>query len=638
MLVGVAGLLLLLAIFALAGWLLWQSLRAERLSDVQRAAQTMEEHAEKIIGGHLAALGQVEWVVRDIGMSAARGSPTLHERLLAVEEARPEVQSVWLFDPRGDVLATSIGFPPPKTNFADRDYFQAAASGQDAFIGAVLRGRLTEELNFNLAKRLEDAEGNFLGVIVVSLYPQAFEEFYAGLSRPGDLALLLRANGDVLASYPPPDLDPVGLRVASALVPAIQPSEPGMLAIDPDAYRFATRQVGAMPIYVAYGASKEKIFQEWLDLLGLSALFAGPAFLALAGLLVVAHGQAGRIDSAQEELKRLNRGLEARVAERTAALNESDARQRIATYAAGLGVFDWSIRKDEAVWENDRMYEIFGRDRSDGPLTRAEFRDKCLHPDDRDIAEAAFTTRPAGGEPFRLACRMHRLSDGMLRWIEVTGRLSFENGTPDRLVGVVADVTERKQEEGRRNLLVGELDHRVKNTLSVVQALARQTFSDGTELAAARVAFEGRLSALAAANGQLAHGDWQSGTLPEIAAEAVRACGVPDDRVAISGPRVVLRAKAALAIAMALHELCTNAIKYGALSNDTGRIALGWTVSPARHLALTWQETGGPPVTPPSRQGFGSIVIRQIAERELGGRSTLDYRPEGLVCTLTADL
>ena len=204
------------------------------------------------------------------------------------------------------------------------------------------------------------------------------------------------------------------------------------------------------------------------------------------------------------------------------------------------------------------------------------------------------------------------------------------------MIGVNIDISERKRADAQRELLVAELNHRVKNTLAVVQAMAYQTFRASGVDVDARQAFENRLVALASAHNLLTESSWESAAIADIVADTLRANGAYKDRVDLSGPRVLLPPREALAIAMALHELFTNAVKYGALSNDSGRLQLDWKRlegAPPR-LLLNWSESGGPPVEKPERRGFGSVLLERSLRQDLGGAVALDFRPAGLVCTI----
>ena len=204
------------------------------------------------------------------------------------------------------------------------------------------------------------------------------------------------------------------------------------------------------------------------------------------------------------------------------------------------------------------------------------------------------------------------------------------------MIGVNIDISERKRADAQRELLLAELNHRVKNTLAVVQAMAYQTFRASGVDVEARQAFENRLVALASAHNLLTESSWESAAIGDIVSDTLRANGAYKERVDLSGPRVLLPPREALAVAMALHELFTNAVKYGALSNDSGRLRLDWKRiegEPPR-LLLTWTESGGPPVEKPERRGFGSVLLERSLQQDLGGKVTLDYRPAGLVCTI----
>lgn len=204
------------------------------------------------------------------------------------------------------------------------------------------------------------------------------------------------------------------------------------------------------------------------------------------------------------------------------------------------------------------------------------------------------------------------------------------------MIGVNIDISERKRADAQRELLLAELNHRVKNTLAVVQAMAYQTFRASGVDVGARQAFENRLVALASAHNLLTESSWESAAVGDIVFDTLHANGAFKERVDLSGPRVLLPPREALAVAMALHELFTNAVKYGALSNDSGRLRLDWQRMEGKppRLALTWTESGGPPVVKPERRGFGSVLLERSLQEDLGGTVTLDYRPQGLICQI----
>jgi PAS domain S-box-containing protein len=322
-------------------------------------------------------------------------------------------------------------------------------------------------------------------------------------------------------------------------------------------------------------------------------------------------------------------------------LRESEQRQRIAVYAAGLGVFEWNMDSDSTLWGNERMYDIFGHTLQDGTVSYADFMNAYLHPDDREAVEEAIREAMRPNAIFQTSCRIFRKSDSSVRWLDVAGRFTLGAGSkPTRLIGVIADVTERRATEEHRKLLVNELNHRVKNTLSVVQALAQQTFrANATEDPRVTV-FNGRLSALAHAHNLLSNENWQTADLGDVARRSLLTRGPDKERIRLAGPAVILKPKQAVTMAIALHELYTNAVKYGALANAGGKIDLSWTVEfdGTRRLDMTWRESNGPPVEKPTRHGFGSRMITQALKTELGADVDMDFRIDGLICHINAPL
>jgi PAS domain S-box-containing protein len=221
--------------------------------------------------------------------------------------------------------------------------------------------------------------------------------------------------------------------------------------------------------------------------------------------------------------------------------------------------------------------------------------------------------------------------------------ISSENG---EITGVFVqghDVTDQRRAEDHQRLLIHELNHRVKNTLSIVQALAMQSFNERTEPSVARQTFDARLNALSAAHNLLVMQNWErAGLLDTIWASVEATAGANIRRVFMQGPDILVAPQTAVSLAMAIHELCTNAIKYGALSNETGTVDVRWTASSAAggatELTIEWAEAGGPSVASPSRRGFGTRLIERGLSAELRSSVTLDFQPAGLRCTILAKL
>jgi two-component sensor histidine kinase len=190
------------------------------------------------------------------------------------------------------------------------------------------------------------------------------------------------------------------------------------------------------------------------------------------------------------------------------------------------------------------------------------------------------------------------------------------------------------------DLLIEELNHRVKNTLAILQAIAAQTFRSATR--SERAKFEGRLGALAEAHNLLSREKWQGSDLAEVIARVLQPYQLNNPaRIRMFGPSVPLSPRLAVVLSMIVHEIATNAAKYGALSNETGTVALDWEIlsdEAIPKLRLIWTESGGPPVVTPVQRGFGSRLIERSARDQLGGEATVDFLPRGVVYTVICAL
>lgn len=197
------------------------------------------------------------------------------------------------------------------------------------------------------------------------------------------------------------------------------------------------------------------------------------------------------------------------------------------------------------------------------------------------------------------------------------------------------DVTEEVEAGERQTLLINELNHRVKNTLAIVQGLAMQSFRQVANSEAARSVFDARLTALAGAHNLLTEQNWSSASLIETIRTSIAAtAGASAERVTLSGPDMVLDPQAAVSLAMIVHELTTNAIKYGALSNADGQVSIDWDVSAEADLRLVWAERGGPTVSPPTSRGFGTRLVERGIASDRQSKVSMQFLPEGLRCEI----
>jgi two-component sensor histidine kinase len=227
--------------------------------------------------------------------------------------------------------------------------------------------------------------------------------------------------------------------------------------------------------------------------------------------------------------------------------------------------------------------------------------------------------------------------DGTVLWLRGRGQVVARapDGKAERMVSVVTDVTERKAAEDHIQFLMHEISHRSKNLLTVIQSIARRTARTAGTMEEFENRFERRLQGLAASHDVLVRKNWQGAPLAELVRQQlVPFVEIQSSRFELVGPDIVVTADAAQAIGLAIHELATNAIKYGALSAPTGKVRISWMLDgnagASSQLSLNWIEQGGPPATPPSRKGFGHVVIVDMIERSLNGKVAVEFAVEGL--------
>ncbi|KQP49026.1 histidine kinase [Methylobacterium sp. Leaf108] len=331
---------------------------------------------------------------------------------------------------------------------------------------------------------------------------------------------------------------------------------------------------------------------------------------------------------------------ESRRAERT--LRETEERYRLAARATNDAIWDWDLGTDHILW-NEAVQTLFGyAPEAVGPS--GAWWKGHIHPEDVErVKEGIYTVIEGAGSGWTEEYRFRR-ADGTYADIFDRGYVLRDGaGRAVRMIGAMLDISERKRAEEHQRLLTGELQHRVKNTLALVQAIASQTFRDATDMEASRDAFSARLISLGRAHDILTASSWTQAPIVDVVdgALAVHRGGAAH-RIRTGGPNVHLAAKPALSLALALHELATNAAKYGALSNDLGGVDLRWHIAHEEEtprFCLTWSEHGGPPIlAQPTRRGFGSRLIERSFAAEAGGAVRLTYLPTGLVCRLEVAL
>ena len=349
--------------------------------------------------------------------------------------------------------------------------------------------------------------------------------------------------------------------------------------------------------------------------------------------LAGAEGSAGRLMAAGRDIT-MQKQTEIRLA-------QSEERLSLALKAASMvGIWDGDLEVG-LIYGDPNFARIYGVD----PEVAAEGQPMehylgLIHPEDAPAARAELENLFAAGEDFSHEHRIVR-PDGETCWVVARGRLlRTPAGRPMRFSGASVDITDRRMAEERQRLLMEELAHRVKNTLTVVQAIASQTLRGSGASPEAREALSTRLMALARAHELLMQGRWSEASLRALVDETARLHAHGEaGRFRVGGPDIMLGSGSALALALVLHELATNAVKYGALSVPEGKVLVLWdkveTDGEAR-LRFRWEEVGGPPVTPPERQGFGTRLIARSFGQNLSAVVRLEYPRTGVTFTVDA--
>lgn len=309
-------------------------------------------------------------------------------------------------------------------------------------------------------------------------------------------------------------------------------------------------------------------------------------------------------------------------------------RLELALQIAGLGEFDWDIEHD-VVRISARLSRISGLPEGEHPAEQGAIFNQVVHPDDVEALRADHRRVVANSDVYERRYRIIHPVAGDVRWMRGAGHvIRNAAGAAIRICGIVEDVTAQHLEDDQRQQLMAELDHRVKNVLATVQALAQQTAKRTTSLDAFLTNFNGRLKSMASANELLTAARWRGAAIDHLASAELGALAPGQTRW--EGPELFLTPRAANALSLALHELATNAVKFGALSVETGRVDLRWQPLKGGGFELTWTESGGPPVAARARRGFGSTLLEHVTPRELNGSAEIEFRPAGLRARLRA--
>ena len=585
-----------------------------------------------------------------------RDGPACERRVTAILDSLPEFAGIAAFAPDGTSFCRSGGNKP--IFIGDRHYFQHAVH-ERRFVGSAhIAGRLVEAPVLVFAMPAIDPAGELRSIVTLN-YRLADLPAYLHMDAlaKGATVDLFDANGMLMARLP---ASTAGQEGTPASVLERLRIGAGGIAIDAGAdgvkrvYGYVRMPAPAgfevvvgLPIAPALAAIDALMSR---DLGGVAAIFG---LAALAALLTSEYGisrpiaalktAAGRFASGDLAARaRVGRGAAKEVAALAGSLNEmADAiavRERALSSSEEFNRRILASSQDciEVLDLEGRLLSInpIGRKaleiRNESAVLGSHYADLWEEDVPGELHEALEKSR--SGEAARFLGSLRTASGRQMWWDISISPIADSGGRPERLLVVSRDMTELKQAEEQRELLMAELDRRVKDALAAIQSMARRALDPGRQADA----FVERIAALATAYGLLSTCRWEGSALRELMASMLAS---HRDQVTVEGPEVQLDVQMTQVLAMVVHELATNAAKHGALSADAGRVSIRWAVDgPGSELCLEWHEHGGPAILRPGAPGFGFRLLRRSVEQELGGKVEIDFRQGGLRCRLVLPL
>lgn len=673
-------LLLLALISVLPAIVIWTytevSLRRAREAEVNdlaiRQAQLVGAELERIFDGIHSLLLAVDETPSIRSFDTAACSPYLK----AIQEKVPYILSFVAMDISGHIRCRPVGTIDTQHYYADRAYFHDALGKMGFVVGDYTpifeEGGLGSHPVLPLALPIWNDRGDVVGVLAAALDLHWLSQKVRERTVPeGGSVTIADRRGIVVVQHPHPE------RMLGKLLPQEYQAQAKAKAVG-TAETISTdgikRVLGYIPlgfppkdIYINVGLSTKAAFASinqaarrgfmliaaaLILALSLSALLSR-AFITRPFEIVTNGIRAWRQGDYQARIElpgksgefsilaRAFNDLMDDVAERQKALQASEERARLALEAGHMGTWWYDPTKSVGGWSTQAT-AMLGLPHANEIMDHRDWL-RILHPEDLDrVVQKWYDSVKTQGDyqdEYRIL-----LPNGGLRWINSKGRVFFDiQKRPVYFIGIFQDITEQKHAEEQQRFFLDELNHRVKNTLATVQSIASQTLRTTENPAQFKEAFEGRLLALSKTHNLLTRKSWREAELRDVAEQELapyRKQG--DTRVVLNGPNVKLPARYAINLGLVLHELVTNAAKYGALSTNAGRLEMNWTIIESEdrpdQLRIHWTESGGPPVAPPKRQGFGSRLIRRSIEGELGGYMVLNFAEGGVAYDISVPL
>lgn len=658
-----ASILIPLALYGGISWYLRAERLREGLENVQQTRLLLEEHAHRVFEAQELTIAQIDARIHGMSWDEIRESEALHRFLSELARSSDHIDGLWLIPPDGRTANSADVFPFPPVDTTHRDYFRALEAADTLYFGEIIVGKVKGTLNFNVSRR-RSPTARFDGLILVTASLDYFTHFWdEAFSHETHVAGLFRPDGEILARYPPLDGLPERLASDSPLLSAMARADSGLetatSSVDGTKRVYGYSRIADYPVYIGFGIAEAELLAPWRRDMPYHGLIALTASLLLASLVLVASGQSRKLTTAMVSWRDTAARLQQEVDRREKAEHLVDEKERLLARLHEAteerkAILDTMV---EGVVAYDAEGEIIYCNRASQRILRIA---ETEQPDFAGLAAAGRLVRLDDAEvPPAEAPDRRVLSGGLLAQEELR-ILSAEPSDPivcrfqgaplrDRagaVVGAVltfADITEEKNSEERRELLMAELDHRVRNMLATILAMVRISSGHAATKQDLAEALTGRIAAMGRTHGRLTASGWRGVGLRQIVEDELEPYA-GEGRVLVEESRdVVLPPKDAVNLSLVLHELATNAVKYGALSSDSGRVEIGWTRRTRDDgggplLRVIWREQGGPPVESPTRQGFGTTIVNSAFRGGEGADVDLRFEPGGVTCEILLPL
>lgn len=620
---------------------------------VERTIQILEEHALRVFEAQQLILDQTDQYLADMNWSDIRASAEVHQFLRETAANSPHVDGLWLVPPDGRTANSADFFPFPDVNVSDRTYFRTLQTIDELHYGEMIVGRTKGTFNFNLSRRRSPRD-EFNGVLLVTSSLDYFTDFWKRASEGSFVVGLYREDGEILARYPLIDSLPSRLADDAPLIALMQTADDqvyqSISSLDGTPRIYGFSRVGNTPLFIRYGVPNADVFANWRS----ETLRMGLLSLLASALLSIAMGtilrQQRHLGATAVSWRRTAEKLAKEVNRRELAEDVAAERMRLLDEVRTLTAQRQSILENMAegvialdiegriIYANREAVEDLGPfQQGTQPFSQLIMSRRIVAADGSDIdPEQSPEKAPLQGKDLQETEFVIRDEQGRLASCLFRGGAIFgADGQAEGAVLTFWDITERKREAERQDLLTRELDHRVRNMLATIMAMIRISNEPHQSKERFVAALSGRIGAMARTHGVLSEGRWEGVNIGRLVADEVANTADARQLVTKGNPELMLPPKEAADLALGLHELATNATKYGAWSDPNGCVTLTWWCEAGADgevLHVRWKEAGGPAIeTQPDRKGFGTTLLQSIFSAS--GGVSLTYQPDGVLCT-----